>query len=54
MLNKPEMNDCNPILDFCKYAAYSNEFVQIYNRFKEKSSREVSKGVSDLLSQEIF
>ena len=45
--NKPEMNDCNPVLDFCKYAAYSNESVQIYNRFI-RENREVSKGVSDL------
>ena len=45
--NKPEMNDCNPVLDFCKYAAYSNESVQIYNRFI-RENREVSAGVSDL------
>lgn len=45
--NKPEMNECNPILDYCKYAAYSNESVQIYNRFI-RENREVSKGVSDL------
>ena len=45
--NKPEMNDCNPVLDFCKYAAYSNESVQIYNKFI-RENREVSAGVSDL------
>ena len=45
--NKPEMNDCNPVLDFCKYAAYSNESVQIYNKFI-RENREVSAGVTDL------